>query len=110
MPTDHAAAYGASPTWASPDGRWGVQYAMAKALKPDPDGARIVLMAAEIRSSVLLSVIGMAAVTIVVIFVKLTFAPLVRPPMLLNAWLTAIASVMAFWAISTSIFVRRAPD
>ena len=66
-------------------------------------------MAAELRSSVALSVIGMAAVAVVLFFVKLTFTPLVRPPMLLDVWLLAMAGVVGACAISTGLFVRRAP-
>ncbi len=70
---------------------------------------RAVVMAAEMRSGVLLSLVGAAAMVAALVFVGHTFGPLVRPAYLLTGWLAAMTLLLLVFALLAGLFVLRKP-
>lgn len=70
---------------------------------------RAVVMAAEMRSGVLLSLVGAAAMVVALVFVGHTFGPLVRPAYLLAGWLAAMVLLLLIFALLAGLFVLLKP-
>lgn len=66
--------------------------------------------AAGARAAAWLSVVGMAILVIVLIFVQMTFEPLVTPAWHLDAWLAWMAGTVVYWAGLMLMYLRRKPD
>lgn len=67
-------------------------------------------LAAESRAGASLSIFGMAIMAVVLLFIRLTFGPLVEPAWLLDIWLVGMISIIAVWATAMAVYTRRRPD
>ncbi|WP_426170033.1 sensor histidine kinase [Sandarakinorhabdus sp. DWP1-3-1] len=74
------------------------------------DAMSLPARAAAVRSGARFSIPGMIIMTLVLIFIRWRFGPLVRPAWLLDLWLTAMFAVVGFWLVAIISFYRRRPD
>jgi signal transduction histidine kinase len=81
---------------------------MAGVVKGDAD-ILVAVTAAEIRSGVALSSIGMVIMTTVLIFIATAFATIVTP-LLLHLWLAWVAGCVVLWGVAVAAFLWRQPD
>jgi signal transduction histidine kinase len=93
---------------AEPDGR----LAKGGAVADDAGGdrhVRVAVIAAEVRSGVALSSVGMVIMTTVLVFIATTFAGIVAP-LPLGLWLAWMAGTILLWGGSVIAYFWRRPD